>query len=79
MWVQYFNDHCANDNPVLLYKSQGTEPDDNLKDFNKDDFVICIQTPFQSDMLREFESETVCVDSTHGYDFKLITILVLDE
>ena len=81
LWVQYFNDHCANDNPVLLYKSQGTEPDDDLKDFNKDDFVICIQTPFQSDMLREFGSETVCVDSTHGtnvYDFKLITIL-LDE
>ena len=67
---------------MLLYKSQGTEPDDDLKDFNKDDFVICIQTPFQSDMLREFGSETVCVDSTHGtnvYDFKLITILVLDE
>lgn len=33
-------------------------------------------------MLREFGSETVCVDSTHGtnvYDFKLITILVLGE
>ena len=65
-----------------IAKYQGTEPDDVLKDLSKDDFVICIQTPFQSDMLREFGSETVCVDSTHGtnvYDFKLITIIVLDE
>ena len=82
LWVQYFNDNSTNDNPVLLYKSQGTEPDDDLKDLNKDDFVICIQTPFQLDMLREFGQEAVCVDSTHGtnvYDFKLITVLVLDE
>ena len=76
LWVQYFNDNSTNDNPVLLYTSQGTEPDDDLKDLNKDDFVICIQTPFQLDMLREFGQEAVCVDSTHGtnvYDFKLIS------
>ena len=82
LWVQYFNSYCVNDNPVLLYKSQGTEPDGDLKDLNKDDFIICVQTPFQADMLREFGSEAVCVDSTHGtnvYDFKLITVIVLDE
>lgn len=65
LWVQYFNDHCANDNPVLLFKPQGTEPtsDDYLKDLNKDNFKTCIQTPFQSNMLKEFGLETVCVDS----------------
>jgi len=33
-------------------------------------------------MLKEFGPATICVDSTHGtnvYDFKLITILVIDE
>ena len=82
LWVQYFNSYCVDDNPVLLYKSQGTEPDGDLKDLNKDNFIICVQTPFQADMFREFGSEAVCVDSTHGtnvYDFKLITVIVLDE
>ena len=84
LWVQSINNHCSsdNDNPILLFKPQGVEPDEFLKDLNVDDFLICIQTAFQRDMLRAFGSEVVCMDSTHGtnlYGFNLITVLVLDE
>jgi len=82
LWVQNLNDQCGNDKPIILYKPQETMPDEAQKDFNNDDFVLCIQTTFQSDMLKEFGPKAICMDSTHGtnvYDFKLVTILVLDE
>ena len=84
LWVENINNYCNDDNnnPVLLFKPQGVVPDDNMKDLKNDDFVICIQTSFQRDMLMKFGPEAVCMDSTHGtnvYSFNLITILVLDE
>ena len=84
LWVQSINNHCNSDsdNPILLFKPQGVEPEECLKDLNVDDFLICIQTAFQRDMLTAFGSEVVCMDSTHGtniYGFNLITVLVLDE
>ena len=71
---------CQEFNPVLYFKQQGTEDVENS--IGKDDFLLCIQTKFQLEMLKAHGSSVVCVDSTHGtnmYDFLLITILVLDE
>ena len=82
LWVQNLNDQCDNDKPIILYKPQETKPNELQKDFSNDDFILCIQTTFQSDMLKEFGPKVICMDSTHGtsvYDFKLVTILVLDE
>ena len=50
--------------------------------FEEDDFALCIQTQFQCDMLKEFGSNCVCIDSTHStnhYDFPLITLMVTVE
>ena len=68
-------------NPVLLFKEQGKLLDgyDHLK---KDDRMMILQTPLQANLIKKFAKKVVCIDSTHkttGYDFLLITILVVDE
>ena len=48
----------------------------------KRDFLIVLQTPVQAEMLKTFGGKVVCVDATQGtsaYEFKLITLLVVDE
>jgi len=44
LWVQNFNEKNGIDNPIILYKPQGTEPDEDLQDLNKEDFIMCIHT-----------------------------------
>lgn len=64
--------------PVLLYKPQGSE----LYSINDDTFVLVIMTQFQVDLFTNFSEKLVCLDSTHGtneYQFKLVTLLVVDE
>ncbi len=80
LWVEALKDNVQN--VVLVFKQQGEEQPSDLNDLSKDDFVIAIQTAFQRDMLVQFGTETICMDSTHGtnmYDFHLISILVLDD
>ena len=47
------------------------------------DFVLAIQTTIQAEILKKFgPGKVVCIDATHGtngYDFSLITIIVIDE
>ena len=65
-------------NPVLLYKMQGVEDDA----FERDDFVLSIQTKFQYEILKKFGKITVCIDSTHQtnhYSYVLNTLMVIDE
>ena len=69
-------------NPILLFKNQGQDQPPEMDNTSNDDFVLCIQTEFQRDILQKFGSNIVCIDSTHGtnaYDFKLTTIIVVDE
>ena len=69
-------------NPVLLFKAQGEAQTEDLNNIGNNDFILAIQTQFQRDLLVTYGHTCVCMDSTHGsnmYDFKLITILVLDE
>ena len=75
-WVQ----EMANDekNPVLFYKRQ----DDEHSHIDKQDFMLILMTEFQKNMLLRFGADRVCVDSTHGisgYDFELVTVLVIDK
>ena len=71
------------DNPILLYKQQGSPQPDSCEYLKNEDFVIALQTPLQREMLKQFASNrVVCIDATHGtnaYDFELITVLVVDE
>ena len=58
-------------NPVLFLNSQ-----------DKDDFLLCIQTELQLEMLKAYGHTVICIDDTHStnmYDFLLITVLVIDE
>ncbi len=67
-------------NPILIYKPQGVvDPDVSA---SKDRFLLAIQTKFQQKMYEQYASTVVCIDSTHKtnvYDFKLITLMVIDE
>ena len=80
LWVEELH-HRGDTNPVLLFKEQGKLLDgyDHLK---KDNFMMILQTPLQANLMKKFAKKVVCIDSTHkttGYDFLLITMLVVDE
>ena len=68
-------------NPILLYKPQGIT-DLKLSTISKDGFILALQTEFQRDIYRQYASTVICIDSTHkanAYDFKLVTLMVVDE
>lgn len=65
-------------NPVLFKKYQG----ESLENFEKDDFMLVLQTEFQQEMYINFAKNGVLADSTHGtnlYKFYLITLSIVDE
>ena len=65
-------------NPVLAYKPQGV----HSTHVSEADFLLVLQTEFQCEMLKQFGSNAVCIDSTHGtnaYHFNLTTIMVIDD
>ena len=77
LWVEELKSK-GKANPVLFYKQQGN----SCHGFNDEDFVLILQTPLQSLLLQKFGTNIVCIDSTYkitGYDFVLITVLVVDE
>ena len=81
-WVQELQ--SGEYDPVLLYKVQGVKEliVGASDQFQEEDFVLCIQTQFQCDMLKKFGNNAVCIDSTHctnQYDFPLTTLMVIDE
>lgn len=66
--------------PVLFYKKQGVDMEGS--DLNAEYFCIILMNSAQSEMLKKFGGNIVCVDSTHGlnsYDFEMTTVLVIDE
>ena len=81
VWVQEMNKRA--DKPVLLYKPQGQPQPPQCTNLTLCDFVLAIQTPLQAEMMKSFGTDKiVCIDSTHGtngYDFFLISIVVVDE
>ncbi len=80
IWIEELRK--MNYNPVLVYKSQGEEQHDNICNIFKNDFLLCLQSEIQKDMLIKFGSNVICMDTTHGtnsYDFSLTSILVVGE
>lgn len=78
-WIQEWQE--SGNNPVLFYKLQGEQAQEDL-DLLQEDFFIVIQIPFQKAMAQKFASKGVCIDSTHGttgYDFLLTTVMVTVE
>ena len=79
-WVEEIK--SCDDTTILVFKAQGVEQPSDSNNFAVSDFILCIQTPFQCDMLKMFADNIICIDSTHGtnmYDFCLITVIVIDE
>ena len=79
-WIEEWKEN-EETNPILFYKLQGEEASDGAS-LAKEDFFIAVQTPLQKHMFKQFASNGVCCDTTHGtngYDFSLATILVADE
>ncbi|GFQ70117.1 uncharacterized protein TNCT_193011 [Trichonephila clavata] len=79
MWVREMQN---SENPcILFYKTQGSSCIQHpfLKE---NDFVLIIMTEAQGEILKEFSSDCVCIDGTHGvngYGFELITLLTIDD
>ena len=77
-WIQEWEG--SDDNPIVFYKLQGQLKEEVA--LKKDDFVVIMQTEFQKHLMQKFGSKGLCCDTTHGttgYDFKLNSLLVLDE
>lgn len=79
MWVEEMNNQ--ENSPVLLYKPQGQSK--GYTNLSPNDFILAIQTPLQADIMKRFsDGRVICVDGTHGtngYDFTLITVMIIDE
>ncbi|XP_029348723.1 uncharacterized protein LOC103311925 [Acyrthosiphon pisum] len=68
----------SSSNPIVFYKTQGTE----YPPLDLDDFMLIILTETQKAVLHKFSNGKLCIDSTHGtnqYNFNLTTIVVIDE
>ena len=55
---------------------------DTQNSLKEDDFLLCIQTPFQRDTMIQHSNTMICADSTHSttqYDFLLTSLLVIDD
>ena len=69
-------------NPVLRCKQQGENGVEGTNNIGTNDFLPVLLTEFQCDKLRKHGHSMVCLDltySTNMYDFKLITLLVVDD
>ena len=81
LWVEEMKK--SQDNPVIIYKPQGMKQSEDCDNIGEKDFVIGIQTPLQESIMKTLTNgRVVCVDGTHGtngYDFMLITVIVIDE
>lgn len=75
----------GDESPVRYYKKVGDCNEDTKETqkspFKKEDFLLVFQSPQQAEMMVD-NPRTLCVDATHGltgYDYYLLTILVVDE
>ena len=76
LWIKELS--LDESNPIIFYKPQHTQHS-ILKDI---DFLLCIQTKFQREMMLRHGSHIICADSTHcttQYGFLLISLFVIDE
>ena len=68
--------------PILVFKNQGEEQNDDCDNIGRDDFLLAFQTEYQRDMMLKHGDKVICIDNTHGtnvYDSSLITVLVVDD
>ena len=65
-------------NPVIVFKNQGVNQDNECNSLGDEDFLLAIQTEFQRDRMHKYGDKVICMDDTHSTnvsDFSLITVL----
>lgn len=80
IWIREDNENGSTSS-VLFYKPQG-ELSPDVPELNANDFILIIMNEAQSEILKKFGRDTLCIDGTHGlnqYDFQLVTLMVIDE
>ncbi|GFT02808.1 uncharacterized protein TNCV_466331 [Trichonephila clavipes] len=68
-------------NPILVYKPVGSALANNLL-IKKQDFILCIMTEAQLELLEIYGKNIIMMDSTHGtnqYGYLLATVMVCDD
>ncbi|GFW01174.1 uncharacterized protein TNCV_1764111 [Trichonephila clavipes] len=68
-------------NPILVYKPVGSALANNLL-IKKQDFILCIMTEAQLELLEIYGKNIIMMDSTHGtnqYGYLLTTVMVCDD
>ncbi|XP_050310998.1 uncharacterized protein LOC126746702 [Anthonomus grandis grandis] len=79
LWIKELE--TQENNPVLFYKKQGVVSELETL-LIESDFCLILMNSVQAEVLKNFGSNIICIDSTHGlnpYDFELTTLMVLDE
>ena len=77
-WIKEWENH--DENPIVYYKLQGVA--DFSGQLKEEDVMAIMQSPLQKYILEKFGHEGICCDATHGttgYDFKLTSLLVVDD
>ncbi|XP_049529014.1 uncharacterized protein LOC119462611 [Dermacentor silvarum] len=86
LWVERM--HAEKDNPVLFFKHQGQPDKADILDrpphdlLDEKDFMLAIMTEPQQELFKKLGTDRVCIYGTHGttgFDFQLVTVLVVDE
>lgn len=78
IWIEELN--ADKNKPVAFFKPLGQE--DIEKSLGKGDFVVVIMTDAQSELLKKFRNDCICIDGPHGtnqYGYQLFILMVLDD
>ena len=59
VWVQEMVN--SDTNPVLLYKPQGRDTSCDCPSLERDDFMLVLQTPLQTELLNAFGKNIICI------------------
>nr|CAI5819476.1 unnamed protein product [Callosobruchus analis] len=74
-------DMQTNTAAILFYKPEGLIVED-WNQLKEDDFVLIVMAESQSQMLQSHGKEYICLDRIHGtigYNYQLVTLLVVDD
>jgi len=80
LWVDEMR-NLGEDSPIIYYKAQDVDDDDNSC-LEVKDFALIIMSKFQAQQIIKFGPDKICIDGTHGtnaYDFQLHTLMTVDE
>ncbi|VEN59296.1 unnamed protein product [Callosobruchus maculatus] len=76
----WISDMQINTTSILFYKPEGIVVEE-WNQLKEDDFILIVMTESQSQILQSHGTDYICIDRTHGtigYNYQLVTVLVVD-